>query len=645
MSSGDESDDNLTGVRGKRRRALRACDNCRRRKGDGDEHVGSNCSNCATYRLPCSYLESAKKRERPSGTFEFRYIESLENRLEKLEAYIQKINPGADISQVLGPTPVHTRQHPNLQSGDSRSPFALPAGPSSSPALPNSPSNLPHFRDERDLGPDDDDDDDADDEKAVEELRKEFHEINLGKRFFGKSSGVAIVKTALNMKLEASGGRPASTTSSVLWQLHKDKLRDEFWTTHPWEQLLDGTACAHQFPEPDLLSALVDLFFVHINIYKPMLHRPTLEKDIADGLHVRNHAFGGVVLLVCACASRYSDDSRVKLEPEASWHTSGWKWFTQVHLGRKALLTSPSLHDIQAYTLAATFLQGSSVPVSAWTLSGIALRMIQDVGAHRRKVYSSRPTVEGELWKRAFWSLFLIDRWMSSMFGRPCALQDEDFDVEYPVECDDEYWTPSDPTQAFQQPPGKPSRISHFVGLLKLGRILGFAIRTIYAINKSSLGFTGPRWEQHIVAELDSALNKWLDSVPDHLHWDPTRKDDVFFIQSAHLFSTYHMLQITVHRPFIPSPSKPSTLPYPSLSICTNAARLSSNIIDTCLTRMPDRPFYSLQGTAFASGVILLLNLWSAKLSGMPIDITKEMVDIRKCMRLLKSCETRFAFL
>ena len=39
-----------------------------------------------------------------------------------------------------------------------------------------------------------------------------------------------------------------------------------------------------------------------------------------------------------------------------------------------------------------------------------------------------------------------------------------------------------------------------------------------YSINKSKifLGFVGPQWEQHIVAELDSSLNKWIDEVPDH---------------------------------------------------------------------------------------------------------------------------------
>lgn len=51
---------------------------------------------------------------------------------------------------------------------------------------------------------------------------------------------------------------------------------------------------------------------------------------------------------------------------------------------------------------------------------------------------------------------------------------------------------------------------------------MAFALRTIYTINKSKaiLGFVGPTWEQHIVSELDSAMNKWLDSVPDHCRPD-----------------------------------------------------------------------------------------------------------------------------
>jgi hypothetical protein len=30
------------------------------------------------------------------------------------------------------------------------------------------------------------------------------------------------------------------------------------------------------------------------------------------------------------------------------------------------------------------------------------------------------------------------------------------------------------------------------------------------------MGFVGVEWEQHLISELDSALNKWLDAVPNH---------------------------------------------------------------------------------------------------------------------------------
>lgn len=52
--------------------------------------------------------------------------------------------------------------------------------------------------------------------------------------------------------------------------------------------------------------------------------------------------------------------------------------------------------------------------------------MAQDVGAHRKKTYTSKKTVEEELWKRAFWCLLTYDRFISSALGRPCAIHDEE---------------------------------------------------------------------------------------------------------------------------------------------------------------------------------------------------------------------------
>ena len=58
--------------------------------------------------------------------------------------------------------------------------------------------------------------------------------------------------------------------------------------------------------------------------------------------------------------------------------------------------------------LTAGFLHGTSAPQACWTIIGVGIRMAQDVGAHRKKVYSASPTIEEELWRRAFWCVFSL---------------------------------------------------------------------------------------------------------------------------------------------------------------------------------------------------------------------------------------------
>jgi hypothetical protein len=53
------------------------------------------------------------------------------------------------------------------------------------------------------------------------------------------------------------------------------------------------------------------------------------------------------------------------------------------------------------------------------------------------------------------------------------------FDVDLPTDCDDEYWETEDPTLAFKQPPGKPSKVAFFISLLRQQEIVAFALRTI----------------------------------------------------------------------------------------------------------------------------------------------------------------------
>lgn len=593
----------------------------------------NRCTNCITYNQECTYVEAAKKRGPPKG-----YVEGLETRVVKMEKLLLKLCPDGDILEQLGgafdkeawlakggPVKTTSGAGPSIARSQSR-------GRGVQPKLPPVDAD--------DLDPSDDE---LTKTNTLETRMKEVSIDPMHPRFFGKSSSVMFLQTAMALKQTYSGKQPPLTADGR--RRIAPCKRPEYWRAHSWVmESLENPKPHTNFPPEDLMSHLIDCYFARMNVQIPLLHRPTFEKGIEDGLHKRDEGFGSTVLLVCALGARWTEDPRVILPGTNSGHSAGWEWFRQVQWVRRSLLSPPRLYDLQICCLTAMFLHGSSTPQSSWTVIGTGIRLAQDVGAHRRKVYNhNKRTVEDELWKRAFWVLVCLDRFISSALGRPCAIHDEDFDLEMPIECDDEYWTHPDPEQAFKQPPGKPSKATYFNCLLRLNQILAFALRTIYSINKSKvmLGFVGPQWEQHIVAELDSALNKWIDSVPDHLRWDPNREDITFFTQSAALYATYYHLQIIVHRPFIPSPRKPSSLSFPSLAICTNAARSCIHVLDVQFKRM-GYPSVNSMMALFSAAIVLLLSIWGGKKAGLAVDPEKGMEDVHKAMRMLRALETRW---
>lgn len=102
------------------------------------------------------------------------------------------------------------------------------------------------------------------------------------------------------------------------------------------------------YPPSDLLSLVVGAYFQHVNLFYPLLHRPSFEASISLGLHLRDRGFGTVVLAVCALGSRFLTDPRVHLEmaPNAS---PGWKYISQVPPVPRGFMTITTLYDMQYY--------------------------------------------------------------------------------------------------------------------------------------------------------------------------------------------------------------------------------------------------------------------------------------------------------
>ncbi|KAF8180962.1 fungal-specific transcription factor domain-containing protein [Mycena galopus ATCC 62051] len=428
--------------------------------------------------------------------------------------------------------------------------------------------------------------------------------------------------------------------------------RLQYWTFKP-VMGKHRTTHKYSFPPPGLTAHLIELYFAHVNVYVPLLHRPTFQRGVDGGLHLRDDGFATILLLVCAVASRWSNDPLVTSpsSPDGvGTHTAdtgrlacGWGWFEQVPLVGNHLFGQATLYALQYYCLAVQFLEGSSAPQACWTLVGVGLRLAQDVGAHRRQSRVEKPTVESELWKRAFWVLVYMDRQISSSLGRPCAIQYDDFDIDPPLEVDEEYW--EHPTHPFEQPPGVCSRVAFFNALLGLNHILAFnfSLKILYSLSKVRVTYAvDDQWEEDVAVELDSALNRWRDQVPEHLRWDPARADMVFFDQSVALHCVYCQLQILIHRPFIPMVRKSPPTALPSLAICTSAARTCANMVDVQRRRKGKVPVVINLPAVFISSIVLLLNVWSGKRTGLVPDPSREISNVHKCMEVVRLCEDQW---
>ncbi|KAF7352306.1 Fungal-trans domain-containing protein [Mycena venus] len=537
-----------------------------------------------TFSLVCTYVEPTKKR----GPKNIK-IEDLKREIRSLKAKLRSQSP--TLCSVCAKPLESVPQGDGASKTGSTSQYGITEGDTAS----SEPAD----------GPD----------STADDLGRPFAQLSLKTKYYGSASFFRLLNNTAAMKSKHLG-----TLQSTHFR------RPLFWDTLPWEKEAYDARARYAFPDDALIASLLSLYFTNVHPTMPILHRPSFERSVAEGLHLKDMEFGGTLLSVLAVASRFSNDPRVFADGKTPL-SAGFNFALQVQ--NSQLLSKRSIHEIHTYFLLSLYAFGTSSPRMSWLYLGLGIRCLHEHREFRRKPNGSNADPEYELWKRAYWSYFALDRLMSVFHGWPSGIQTEDFDVEPLLEVDDEYWD-----RGLTQPPSQPLSAL----LLRLPRtavqILGEATHQLYGSEKSKI--LDPDWEQHTVAELDSAMNNFLDSVPPHLRWDlECPPQDQFFDQSATLYITYNHVLTAIHRPYI---QKVNVLAAPSLSICARAARNVIRTADIWLSKRQRLPLPCVTHPVFISGVILVLHMLGTNRAGRTVDNNK---DISSAMDIVKYAESR----
>ncbi|KAH6856589.1 fungal-specific transcription factor domain-containing protein [Chaetomium sp. MPI-CAGE-AT-0009] len=254
-------------------------------------------------------------------------------------------------------------------------------------------------------------------------------------------------------------------------------MRDSFFGLHTKPTIHPAT-----FPDKELGSRLVSLYFEHANPQIPVLHKvefkEMFERAYADPVRGRGPRELYMLNMVFAIgAGIIVGDSKGEPPPAESAGSSPGSRQCQpeeyhasaiVHL-EACLGSGGGLEDLQAVLLLANFALLRPVPPGLWYIIGVAVRLAVDLGLHYEdgkdlesgltspaaqqkeavaKEKGRREYVR-DLRRRLWWCTYSFDRLVSLCVGRPFGISDQVITTEFPSLLEDRYIT----TSGIVQPP------------------------------------------------------------------------------------------------------------------------------------------------------------------------------------------------
>ncbi|EJU03926.1 hypothetical protein DACRYDRAFT_115217 [Dacryopinax primogenitus] len=586
-------------------RRTKACDACHRRKirCDGEEGSPQPCSYCVKNSYECHFTFRPNKWP-PSKT----YVDGLERRVDYLERRVDTLKREVERLRQGG---VGTSGYASSESDEFES-----------------------------VSPPNDDEDDQTAEQ-LREITERYEGLWLQpptgmkasqepRMYHGRASHIHI----LDQQIAALGQQSLDKVKA--FRLH---IRPEFQYLDPdlFDSHVDLNLAPPSWPEPDLAQILINAFFTRYNNVFPLLHKPTFMRQYADPALRQDRDWVAIAFGVFALASKYVEDPRV-LPESGSWYSAGQKFWKEMRRVMSQLYAPPTLFRLQAIVLFTWYFSGTSLfPSAGWGIMALAIRYAQDAGMHLKKEWTKRAAAhpfEYEMRKRVFWVLYLMERTIGLEMDRSFCLQEDELDVDLPLELDD---AGLDLLQQGEiDPPGFSLIIATFnarMRLLSFGSRKRTELRTIRRLTKEQDVIKRERyWLQSIRNKLDH----FIANIPDNLKYDENEKDDDDFLSRALLKLQYHQIQFAMYRPFL-SRSKRATHPSePILDTCCQISRSVAHTLDVMRRRnlMMGRIHETALG-GFVAGNVLLINMWENK-------NYDHMDDVEKCIQAIQAIEHRW---
>ncbi|KAH6699074.1 fungal-specific transcription factor domain-containing protein [Leptodontidium sp. MPI-SDFR-AT-0119] len=348
----------------------RACDTCKKKKIRCDPSLDS-CTQCTKSNIPCTF-SPIKVKKGPRRPPGYKHVEKLEERLKRMEALLQ-----AESTSQPATTEVEGQQ----SDADLRSDYIRTRRRSKSP-----------------------------ESKRIQKRKRR--------------TSTEIVSSA-EQHISVS---PHETHLAPAAVLHHKPLN---WS-------LTGTTINREvksLPGRDEAQLLIQETFSSFNSAFPIFDAATFQKSFELSYEDKDHdnpAWRACLNVVFAFAHRFRAMKTGNIIDE-NVHACGYLRNALALVGELSMLTN-ELMAVQALLGMAILLQGTPNPEPGPILISMAVRIAQGMKLHRLGQQHGITAAEMEQRKCVFWLLYIYDKDISIRTQNPPAQDDDDMDIDLPIE-------------------------------------------------------------------------------------------------------------------------------------------------------------------------------------------------------------------
>ena len=280
----------------------------------------------------------------------------------------------------------------------------------------------------------------------------------------------------------------------------------------------------YQFPKKSFWDELVAVFFEEVNILYPLVHRTSFFEQYNmfwNNIESRKAEFDMTVLPIIYLCIALGLCTR-PLSPESFsgdfTEPPGWPEFIEARRILEEHIwddfsedSDRSLNMLQGLIMCAVYVFRVERSEMAQKFISLAACHAFDLGIHQKSTYDSVTHFNAEMYRRAWWSLYTIDRRVAFSLGRPHCIQDNATDTDFPKFYNDDEFNRNAPAPA---PCLRLSLVPFLVHHTAFCRIMGCIYDKVYSANSP------PIISESLINELEGLIFRFQQELPSFLRFN-----------------------------------------------------------------------------------------------------------------------------